>query len=182
MGIGGSGFAYDAVRMTARAVEDRRANRAYWRELRRRRRVHVHAHTEAPAGDDLSASIAKQLDAEVHVASTRRCPQCRDTFILLRVGQVDLDACLNCGSFWMDKGELTTLVGDERATPAGTPIGPSSYQCPVCHAPMVERSVPGPLELRIDACPKDHGIYLERDELSKMLATPRDGQAGEDSM
>ena len=38
-----------------------------------------------------------------------RCPKCGLDHHSIRMRNVDVDACLSCGGFWLDKGELEKL-------------------------------------------------------------------------
>lgn len=167
--LGCWGFAYDAVCRIARATEARRANQAYWREMRNRSRHHAlsRPHLGHP---DVGASIAAQLDHPVFLASPRRCPECRETFVLIRVQGVELDTCLECGSFWLDKGEFGSLTAHEEIVAQSIPGGRSTHPCPVCGVSMTQRTISPAAPIRLDACPAGHGIYFERGELLKLLA------------
>jgi Zn-finger nucleic acid-binding protein len=83
---------------------------------------------------------------------------------------VEIDACLSCGSFWLDQGEMKVLTHRvaDRQTHEG-PVAPSKYQCPVCSKPMQQYRFLTHNELLVDVCPDDHGLYLERDELVKAV-------------
>lgn len=167
MGIAGSGFAYDAMRLTTRAVEERRARHDYWREVRRRRVERSRALCRRPVAGSLREAIAAQLHHDVFLASPRECPQCRQAFVLISVRGVELDACLDCGSLWLDAGEFGTLTAHGEMLAASIACGSSRYRCPVCAVMMEERELPG--QVRIDLCPRDHGAYFERGELMKLF-------------
>ena len=38
-----------------------------------------------------------------------RCPKCGLELQSIRMRSVDVDACMSCGGFWLDKGELEKL-------------------------------------------------------------------------
>ena len=38
-----------------------------------------------------------------------RCPKCGLELHSIRMRNVDVDACMSCGGFWLDKGELEKL-------------------------------------------------------------------------
>ena len=83
----GAGFAYDAVRAIARATQERRADRDYWREIRARRRDYWRDDRPGADGSSIEASIAAQLDHDVFLASPRHCPECRQMFMLVRMAE-----------------------------------------------------------------------------------------------
>ncbi len=177
MGIGGSGFAYDAVCRIARATEERRANTEYWREIRSRSK-HRGPSSRPPLDHrQVDVCIAAQLDHVVFLSSPRTCPECRDTFVLINVRGVELDTCLECGSFWLDAGEFGALTAHEEIITQSTPCGASVCRCPVCGDSMMQRSLASPVQIRINSCPEGHGFYFERGELLKLLTHETQTQA-----
>jgi len=119
---------------------------------------------------DLLEAIETQLREESLKPSGRHCPECSGAFVLISSASVDIDACLSCGSFWLDHGELKTLthrVADIQ-TQQG-PVAPSRYKCPVCQTQMKQHRFLVQNELLVDKCPENHGIYLERDELVRSV-------------
>jgi Zn-finger nucleic acid-binding protein len=169
MGIGGSGFAYDAMQKIARATEERRANAAYWREIRKRHQQHPPAARPPLEHASTDACIAAQLDQGIFLVSPRRCPECGNNFALINVRGVELDTCLDCGSFWLDAGEFGSLTAHEEIIAQSLSCGASPYGCPVCAAPMEQREVADLRKMKIDSCAGGHGIYLERGELAALL-------------
>jgi Zn-finger nucleic acid-binding protein len=180
--FGGSGFAYDAMRRTARAIEQRRADRAYWREVRRVRRVRSRPRGLAAraASPDVDRAIADQLDHGVFLASSRNCPACGESFVLIHVRGVELDTCLECGSFWLDAGEFGDLSAHREVLSRCVDSGPSRFCCPVCAGPMREREPAGAARLRVDACCHGHGVFFQRGELRRLLESPACRDEGRD--
>jgi Zn-finger nucleic acid-binding protein len=170
MGIGGFGFAYDAMCRVARATEERRANAEYWREIRKQHQ-HSSAHSRPPLEHaSIEDCISAQLDQGIFMSSPRRCPECRDFFALIHVHGVELDTCLECGSFWLDAGEYGLLTAHEEIIAQSLPGSPSAYVCPVCGATMTQREAVAPANLHVEACPAGHGVYLSRQAASKAFS------------
>jgi len=118
-------------------------------------------------------SIGKQLMAESIPQSDKTCPECHNHFVLINVTGVEIDTCLDCGSFWFDIGELQVLTKKTRDVPGeDMPKEKSSYECPVCKSNMQQHVFQEGSELLVDTCPNDHGVYLERGELKGVLDLP----------
>lgn len=116
-------------------------------------------------------AIEAQLRAEESLPSSEvSCPECGRPFRLIRVGKVEIDTCLSCGSFWFDPGELRSLTGLLREVPAkDLPPHKSKYRCPRCRTEMKEHRFSRPHDLLVDLCPNGHGVYLEEGELLRVL-------------
>ena len=109
------------------------------------------------------------------------CPECRVEMIVVEFEQVEVDFCPACRGVWLDSGELELL--GERAgvlhedllaavetAPGGTaPSDQKKRPCPVCRRSMLSVNVgPGPL-LTLDRCPRQHGLWFDRGELSTVV-------------
>ena len=58
---------------------------------------------------ELDAKRAEQKKAELKAQHWMRCPKCGLELHTLHMRKVDVDACMSCGGFWLDKGELEKL-------------------------------------------------------------------------
>jgi len=119
---------------------------------------------------DLLKSIEDQLSQDALEESGRSCPECGKAFVLINTGGVELDACLSCGGFWLDPGELGALT--RRAADIQTLEGAvegSNYSCPICQVQMQQHRFLVREDLMIDCCPNGHGYYLERGELMRSI-------------
>lgn len=169
MAVFGSGFALEAMRLTANALAQRRANREYWNCVRTQRSTSLRRHDGGRHTNDLGSAIEDQLDLDVYRASTRRCPQCHDTFVLITVRNVEMDTCLSCISFWLDAGEFGELTAHSLHL-LGQPCGTaSSNHCPVCGRSMRRYQLHPNQRLHVDVCNGGHGMYFERDNLFHLL-------------
>ncbi|MBU1518608.1 MAG: zf-TFIIB domain-containing protein [Planctomycetes bacterium] len=97
--------------------------------------------------------------------------------IILELDQVETDYCTNCGGIWLDAGELELLFADTAqaqqlvASLQQADVEVRSHPCPICLKKMqkvlaADENQP----LVIDRCPKGHGLWFDRGELSQILA------------
>ena len=168
----GFGVAYDAAVRTLAAqarIADRRESRHH--DRRQQWRNHVMLHIKRREQQlTLVQAIENQLTDPSPKNSGRHCPECKGSFILVSAAGVEIDACISCGSFWFDKGELQALT--HRAADIQTlegAVAPSRYNCPVCGIQMQQHRFLTHQDLLVDKCPDDHGFYLERDELVRSI-------------
>jgi Zn-finger nucleic acid-binding protein len=93
--------------------------------------------------------------------------------VVLAIGEVEVDFCLNCGGVWLDGGELELLLGDEERVRQfvhefGEGAGSTSpRKCPICRSRMTPATVAGSTE--IDRCPNGDGMWFDRGELVKVI-------------
>lgn len=170
--MSGFGVAYDAAVRSAlaqaRSADRRRANRDFRHERSHQQLMHYVMGTDRRL--DLLKSIEDQLSQDALKQSDRSCPECGKPFVLIESGGVEIDACLACGGFWLDPGELSTLT--RRAADIQTlegAVDESKYQCPICDERMQQHRFLVNQDLMIDCCPNGHGYYLERGELMKAI-------------
>lgn len=166
------GFGCVAAYELARAVVGRARRRDVLRDAhshqaqeRDRRRAHAGARESA----DAKGSVP-QLPQDGAPASGRQCPECQGAFRIVRIDDTPVDVCGACGGIWFDRGELAEVCGASWDIPArGYRSSPSQYRCPTCTETMTEDTWLAPHELRVDACPSQHGVYLNRGELERIL-------------
>lgn len=170
--MSGFGVAYDAAVRTLVAQERMVGNREA-RHLSRcqgfQDQMMSHILRRDRKLERLEAIEAQLGDASLK-PSGRYCPECKGPFVLVNSAGVELDACLSCGGFWLDHGELKTLtyrIADIQMLEGA--VSPSRFNCPVCQAQMQQHRFLVHNDLLVDKCPNDHGIYLERDELVRSV-------------
>ncbi len=106
------------------------------------------------------------------------CPACKNPMIVLELQQVEIDHCVACGGIWLDGGELELLLEDEKR---GKLLIDSFKQaqsskerlrpCPICLKKMHKINAGQENHpVIIDRCPKGHGLWFDRGELSQVLA------------
>jgi Zn-finger nucleic acid-binding protein len=92
--------------------------------------------------------------------------------VILELEGVELDYCQECGSIWLDSGELELLLGEQ----AGKVLADfekeerskeKKLRCPACHQKM-EKVVCG--NTHLDKCANEHGIWFDEGELAEMIA------------
>lgn len=121
---------------------------------------------------------AMKLDPCYRLPHTARmlpvCPKCDAGLFILRFQSVEVDYCEQCRGVWLDAGELEQLVGaplPDFQSQTGTVPSGKKHLCPRCDARLEEIAAPD--NLTLDKCPRGHGLWLDADELQKLLATSR---------
>ena len=71
---------------------------------------------------------------------------------------VEIDICADCGSVWLDGGELKSLAGLDYN--AGRILA-----CPDCEEQLQTKMIRG---VEVDVCPGCAGVYLDRGEMEKL--------------
>jgi Zn-finger nucleic acid-binding protein len=108
------------------------------------------------------------------------CPKCDARLLLSRFKSVEVDYCDNCRGVWLDAGELEQLAGgplpDFQHETGTVPPG-KKHLCPRCDARLEEITAPG--NLKLDKCPRGHGLWFDADELQQLLATAHGAQLTE---
>jgi len=108
-----------------------------------------------------------------------KCPKCDRTLESIVINHNKVDRCNLCGGIWFDKDELKN-VKDERdhnlswldfdlwsdegkLKPSGTFV-----DCPRDGKPLFKIKY-GPSDVMVDICLDCHGVWLDKDELDKIL-------------
>ncbi|MBN1787879.1 MAG: zf-TFIIB domain-containing protein [Sedimentisphaerales bacterium] len=106
------------------------------------------------------------------------CPLCKNPMVVLELDCVETDYCTDCGGIWLDAGELEMLFADSAQAgelvssfkPAEG-IAEKPCRCPICLKKMQKIiASSGDKPVIIDRCPKEHGLWFDRGELSQILA------------
>ena len=110
------------------------------------------------------------------------CPKCDAQLLSLRFKEVEVDFCERCRGLWLDAGELEALLRQTGAAandpllafqnqPGATPRG-RKHLCSRCDRALHEITVPRPgaEALRLDRCPRGHGLWFDANELQQLLA------------
>ncbi len=90
--------------------------------------------------------------------------------IVLEFEGVETDYCAQCGGVWLDKGEMGLILKqslDVDALPAGEGKK-GNRRCPHCARRMRVVKMPG-MEVEVDLCPREHGIWLDKGELKAII-------------
>jgi len=102
-----------------------------------------------------------------------KCPNCQTNLSSSEYLSIPIETCSNCGGMWFEKSELdqvedTIFDQDELKNSLLTHVKHSSKQCPVCENALNEFKYRWE-ELLLDYCPQDHGYWLDKGEIEKVL-------------
>jgi uncharacterized protein len=107
------------------------------------------------------------------VPTSRSCPKDQTaltpTRLRLRGPEVEVDECSRCGGIFLDADEILHLSGDHALNQQlrqGAPDDHSGRQCPECHVRMEHEYAKG---VELEACPRCHGLWLDKGELAKLV-------------
>lgn len=113
------------------------------------------------------------------------CPKCVGKLEKKKVENIEVDACSVCEGIWFDAGELEAIIkadstdrfdyidvgreefdGAEVAR-AGIDLNDKKGKCPRCedNTMLVQTQYEKDEKLKIDMCPKGHGIWLDGGEI-----------------
>lgn len=112
------------------------------------------------------------------------CPKCVGKLEKKKMEDVEIDACTVCEGIWFDAGELETVIkkdskdfdyidvgreafdGKELAA-AGIDLDNRKGKCPRCDdgTELVQTQYEKKQKVRIDICPKGHGLWLDGGEI-----------------
>lgn len=108
-----------------------------------------------------------------------KCPKCDKYLDEIFINHCRVDRCGRCGGIWFDKDELSA-VRDERDKDLGwldfdlwsdehklKPSG-SFIDCPRDGKPLFKIKY-GPSDVMVDICLECRGIWLDKDELEKII-------------
>lgn len=105
------------------------------------------------------------------------CPACRSTMRLLNVSGVEIDECKTCGGIWLDDTEIDQLSRLPSVPPELLQTYPTNPHAPmfpegqrICPRCEVTLQVVPFGRVRVDACPRCRGTYLDHGELKAVLS------------
>jgi Zn-finger nucleic acid-binding protein len=134
------------------------------------------------AGSRFCARCGAEATRELLAEDTPlKCPRCREPMQALRLGTTTVRECAACGGLWLDPASLQRLSDDreERAgvvsvlaarVPASTapPDVVRYVPCPQCEKLMNRKNFAQSSGVILDVC-ADHGVWLDRGELERVL-------------
>lgn len=112
-----------------------------------------------------------------------RCPTCKIPLVVVEREAIELDWCVECRGLWFDEGEMVLLgekagrrlESEDLGHRAGDSVAAGRRRCPRCPRRMervtlaLGQSPPSAEEhVEIDCCP-EHGIWLDRGELGRIM-------------
>ncbi len=102
----------------------------------------------------------------------RACPKCGEGMRRLQVDRAELDLCPRCWGTWYDTEELSRAaglrIGETMTAAALAGARRTDHRCPSCGALLYEREIERGAGLLIDQCPRCSGLFLDRDEFSRI--------------
>lgn len=113
-----------------------------------------------------------------------RCPHCTKNLDEIALPGARVDRCALCGGLWFDRDELAA-VKDERDAGLGwlefdlwsdeekLKAGGTFIDCPRDGNPLF-RIQYGPADVMVDVCLACRGVWLDKDELEKILSALRE--------
>jgi Zn-finger nucleic acid-binding protein len=125
---------------------------------------------------------AEAMREKTEDASPMDCPRCRESLQGLRLGAMSVHECAACGGLWVDPATFQKLC-DDRDEHAGVvsvlegrvptkPVTPDTVKylsCPQCKKLMNRVNFAHTSGVITDTC-KDHGVWLDRGELQRVVA------------
>jgi len=114
----------------------------------------------------------------------RKCPV--DDFTLRQESYegVTIDVCPHCSGVWLDAGELEAVqeaqASDFRDVPTGgldavraaegmaRSASETPRTCVECNSGLIQKEYAFASQVMIDNCPKGHGMWLDKNELSRL--------------
>lgn len=114
------------------------------------------------------------------------CPRCRGTLRLRELGSTPMTECGACGGLWLpndvferlcQRGEAESVAPGTFAAPSrssGLPAREGYIPCLACSQLMQRRNYATNSGVIVDVC-REHGVWLDADELERVLAFVRSG-------
>ena len=110
-----------------------------------------------------------------------KCPKCKiEDLEKIKINGVKIDRCENCGGLWFDKDELK-ITRDHRDKNLSwldfdlwkdenkLMISGQSINCPKDDKPLFKIKY-GSTDIMVDICLNCHGIWLDKNELDKIIS------------
>lgn len=134
------------------------------------------------AGSRFCAHCGAEAEREVvDDGRTLKCPRCREDMQALQLGSTFAHECAQCGGLWLDPGSLQKLANAREETAgvvsvlaARVPLSTASpdvvryIPCPCCDKLMNRSNFARSSGVILDVC-KEHGVWLDRGELQRVL-------------
>ena len=111
-----------------------------------------------------------------------KCPSDGTQLARIQLEQVAIDKCHQCDGIWLDHSELNQLrnssqpgleedIEEEYGNPVTQPGSIDGHmRCPVCQdVGLVGRHISYFKPVKVDGCPKCHGMWLDDQELDTLL-------------
>lgn len=106
------------------------------------------------------------------------CPRCQAALVNVELGKWVIEQCAGCGGVWMPVAVFDRICSDAEAQSAAAALalpppsrdgqGIAYLSCPACGAQMGRKNYAHRSGVIIDIC-RAHGVWLDRDELQRIL-------------
>jgi Zn-finger nucleic acid-binding protein len=140
---------------------------------------------------DFKIDVSPIKGARLESETQHKCPACNSKLNAYSLYKIVVDGCPECKGVFLDQGELRKLkdmgqkgswqdlrwMDDELDAVENSNAMPSRRVCPKCDPEGKANLIAacfGDSKIIIDWCPKCHGIWLDRDELSRIIQCLRD--------
>jgi hypothetical protein len=100
-----------------------------------------------------------------------QCPACEQAMLILEYKGIELDHCPACGGVWLDADELGLLLTGRPEAPVNLVLEQmrdGGRRCPRCPRKMDTGHFANSA-IEVDACPAQHGLWLDRGELTALM-------------
>lgn len=124
------------------------------------------------------SSAARNDETE---AAGKNCPRCKQEFQSVLIGSSKVLECSRCSGLWLDTATFEKICNDREQQAAvlgaatlaqgGSPVTLEKVKyvpCPICSQLMNRANFARCSGVIIDLC-KQHGIWFDRDELSRII-------------
>lgn len=113
------------------------------------------------------------------MSETYHCPDCKGLMKSFTKEDLEFEACITCGGFWFDFGELKEAIAWEEAEidledqedilkGDDEPDHSHHFNCIKCEVPMEEREYAYDSGIHIDGCHECKGIFVSADDLDQI--------------
>jgi Zn-finger nucleic acid-binding protein len=112
------------------------------------------------------------------IRTEQSCPRCQTGLVTVEFGRFVIQQCDTCGGLWMSVGVFDRVCSDAEAQSAAAalslPPAPREVRkvayilCPACGQQMGRINFAHRSGVIIDIC-RQHGVWLDRDELQQIL-------------
>jgi len=116
----------------------------------------------------------------------QNCPSCSSVSMSKHdFHQQEVDKCQQCHGLWFERGELNSALSvadndDDEVDlerHLGDKLGTSERHCHVCDQGMDRYHLMAGFEVEVDTCTSCYGVWLDHEELEKVVQSPAIGQA-----
>jgi Zn-finger nucleic acid-binding protein len=108
------------------------------------------------------------------------CPVCKYDMLVVEYHNIELDYCNSCRGVWFDSGELELLLKsqkleepkaffDDVINSQEAASSEKKRNCPVCGRKMKKTAIGEELEILIDICRDNHGLWCDGGEVAQLI-------------